>query len=89
MAQALGLTHGAIAISWDKNYVPFPYWPPTAQFGKILSGQSIISRSPIQQNNRIVLEKSRQPALLLQSLLFRPTRPGFTNKLTGQAAHRH
>lgn len=59
IAQALNMMHGAIAISWDKNYVPFPYWPPAAQFGKILSGQSIISRFPfpIQKNSRVVLEK--------------------------------
>ena len=59
IAQALNMLNGAIAISWDKNYVPFPYWPPSAQFGKILSGQSIISRSPfsIQRNSRVVLEK--------------------------------
>ncbi len=57
IAQALNLTNGAIAISWDKNYVPFPYWPPSAHFGKILSGQAILSRYPIQENSRIVLEK--------------------------------
>ncbi|MGB3296472.1 MAG: endonuclease/exonuclease/phosphatase family protein [Phormidesmis sp.] len=57
MAQALELFFGAIAISWDKNYVPFPFWPPAAQFGKVLSGQSILSRRPIQKNSRIVLEK--------------------------------
>ncbi len=59
IAQALDMMHGAIAISWDKNYVPFPYWPPSAQFGKILSGQSIISRFPfpVQKNSRVVLEK--------------------------------
>ncbi len=51
------LYFGAIAISWDKNYVPFPYWPPTAQFGKILSGQTVLSRYPIEENSRIVLEK--------------------------------
>ncbi|MGB3788631.1 MAG: endonuclease/exonuclease/phosphatase family protein, partial [Phormidesmis sp.] len=57
IAQGIGLDFGAIAISWDKNYVPFPYWPISAQFGKMLSGQSIISRHPIQENSRIVLEK--------------------------------
>ena len=59
IAQALDMVYGAIAISWDKNYVPFPYWPPSAQFGKILSGQSIISRFPfsIEKNSRVVLEK--------------------------------
>lgn len=30
-------------INWDNNYVPFPYWPLSAHFGKILSGQSIMS----------------------------------------------
>ncbi|EDX84962.1 endonuclease/exonuclease/phosphatase family [Synechococcus sp. PCC 7335] len=57
IAQGLGLDFGAIAIGWDKNYVPFPYWPPAAHFGKMLSGQSTISRHPIQENSRIVLEK--------------------------------
>ena len=57
IAQGLGLDFGAIAISWDKNYVPFPYWPVSSHFGKMLSGQSVISRHPIQENSRIVLEK--------------------------------
>ena len=57
IAQGLELDFGAIAVGWDKNYVPFPYWPPAAHFGKMLSGQSIISRHPIQGNSRIVLEK--------------------------------
>ncbi|MEM8506155.1 MAG: endonuclease/exonuclease/phosphatase family protein [Cyanobacteria bacterium P01_D01_bin.1] len=57
IAQGIALDFGAIAISWDKNYVPFPYWPISANFGKMLSGQSVISRHPIQENNRLVLEK--------------------------------
>ena len=57
IAQALSLGSGAIAINWDKNYVPFPYWPPAAHFGKILSGQAILSRFPIEKNNRTVLQK--------------------------------
>lgn len=59
IAQAANLLNGAITISWDKNYVPFPSWPPTAQFGKIVSGQAILTRGayPIQRNSRLVLEK--------------------------------
>ncbi|PZO56418.1 MAG: metal-dependent hydrolase [Phormidesmis priestleyi] len=59
IAQAVNLINGALAISWDKNYVPFPYWPPAAQFGKIVSGQAILSRwpYPIQSNRRLMLEK--------------------------------
>lgn len=57
MAQGLGLGSGALAINWDKNYLPFPYWPPSAHFGKILSGQAILSRHPIEKNSRTVLAK--------------------------------
>lgn len=57
MAKALGLGVGAIAINWDKNYLPFPYWPLSAHFGKILSGQAVISRYPIVKNSRTVLQK--------------------------------
>ncbi|MDB9527700.1 endonuclease/exonuclease/phosphatase family protein [Oscillatoria sp. CS-180] len=47
----------AIAINWDKRYVPFPSWSPTAHFGEILSGQAILSRFPITRHERFVLEK--------------------------------
>jgi endonuclease/exonuclease/phosphatase family metal-dependent hydrolase len=58
IAQGTGLTFGAIAINWDKNYVPFPYWPPSAHFGKMLSGQALLSRQhPIEKNSRVVLAR--------------------------------
>lgn len=34
----------ARAVNWDKKYVPFPYGWPDKHFGKIHSGQSILSR---------------------------------------------
>ncbi|MFG6099307.1 endonuclease/exonuclease/phosphatase family protein [Leptothoe sp. ISB3NOV94-8A] len=57
LANALGLANAGLAINWNKNYVPFPYWPISAHFGKIVSGQAVLSRYPIVENNRIVLEK--------------------------------
>lgn len=57
LAKALEMPVGAVNVNWDKNYVPFPYWPPTAHFGRILSGQAVLSRYPVQKNDRIVLEK--------------------------------
>ena len=59
IAQATKLYSGAIAINWNKNYVPFPYWPPAAHFGKMLSGQAILTRSlfSIADNRRFVLEQ--------------------------------
>lgn len=57
LAETLGLDMGAIAINWDKRYLPFPYWPISAQFGPILSGQAVLSRYPIKSNQRTVLER--------------------------------
>ena len=57
LATALGFSQGAIAINWDKNYVPFPPLPISTHFGKILSGQAVLSKYPIQKNERLVLEK--------------------------------
>lgn len=57
LAKALAMPVGAVNINWDKNYVPFPYWPPSAHFGRILSGQAVLSRYPVEKNDRIVLEK--------------------------------
>ncbi|GAA4842960.1 endonuclease/exonuclease/phosphatase family protein [Algivirga pacifica] len=53
----LQMGHGALAVNWDKQYVPFPYFPPSVHFGKMLSGQSILSKYPITFQDRIVLEE--------------------------------
>ncbi len=45
------------AVNWDKKYVPFPYWPPSVHFGKILSGQSILSKWKLENPSREVLAK--------------------------------
>lgn len=57
IAKALGLGHSGLAINWNKNYVPFPYWPIATHFGKIVSGQAVLSRYPITDNQRTVLDK--------------------------------
>lgn len=57
IAEALNFAQSAIAINWDKNYLPFPYFPFSAHFGRILSGQAVLSRYPIESHERIALEK--------------------------------
>ncbi|EAW38975.1 endonuclease/exonuclease/phosphatase family protein [Lyngbya sp. PCC 8106] len=57
LATALKFPVQATAINWDNNYVPFPTFPIYAHFGKMLSGQAILSRYPIELNERIVLEQ--------------------------------
>ena len=57
LANALAYPQQAIAVNWDKRYVPFPYWPPTAHFGEILSGQAILSQFSLITHERLVLDR--------------------------------
>lgn len=57
IAHNLGFRYAAKAVNWDNKYVPFPYFPPSVQYGKMISGQAILSRFPILKQERIVLEK--------------------------------
>jgi endonuclease/exonuclease/phosphatase family metal-dependent hydrolase len=50
-------TDGAMAVNWDKKYVPFPYWPPSIHFGKVYSGQGILCCYEILDNSIIKLPK--------------------------------
>ena len=53
----LGYTYIAQSINWDEKYLPFPYWPPSLHFGEMLSGQSILSKFPLKEHKRIVLNR--------------------------------
>ena len=58
IGEATKLNNGNIAVNWNKNYVPFPYWPPSAHFGRMLSGQAILTRAfTMLENRRLVLER--------------------------------
>lgn len=56
---ALGFQSMSCATTWNKRYVPFPYWPPSKHYGKMLSGQCILSRFPLKDAKVHYLE---QPA---------------------------
>ncbi len=57
LSDALALPFAALAVNWDKRYVPFPYWPPQTHYKAVTSGQAVLSRYPIRRNQRIVLER--------------------------------
>jgi len=50
LAKITGLRYGAKVVSWKANYVPFPYWPISSQFGAINSGGVVLSRYPLSDN---------------------------------------
>ncbi len=49
----------ACVLTWNKKWVPWPYWPPRRQYGSIRSGQCVFSRIRLASNERIGLP---QPA---------------------------
>lgn len=57
LARKAGFGFVAEAESWKANWVPFPYWPPTAHFGQLSSGGAVLSRFPIEHNEVTLLEK--------------------------------
>jgi len=53
----LGYNYIAKTVNWDETYIPFPYWPPSMHFGKVVSGQSVLSKYTLKDHKRIVLER--------------------------------
>jgi endonuclease/exonuclease/phosphatase family metal-dependent hydrolase len=57
LAKALKMPYAAYAVTWNKRYVPWPYWPPRVHFGRMLSGQAVLSRFPISEHSVTRFEK--------------------------------
>lgn len=54
----LGYNYYGQNINWDKKYVPFPYYPFSVHFGQIISGQSVLSKYQIVEQERIELKRN-------------------------------
>jgi glycosyltransferase involved in cell wall biosynthesis/endonuclease/exonuclease/phosphatase family metal-dependent hydrolase len=62
LAQALGWPAVARARTWKRNYVPYPSGPVRRYFGRMDSGQCILSRFPLRDHVRHALpEAEHQP----------------------------
>ncbi|MEO9474541.1 MAG: endonuclease/exonuclease/phosphatase family protein [Cyclobacteriaceae bacterium] len=57
ICSALLFPQAYLSINWDVKYLPFPYWPPSQHFGKIISAQGIASRFPMSNDTTLVLKK--------------------------------
>jgi endonuclease/exonuclease/phosphatase family metal-dependent hydrolase len=55
----LGYNYVGQTVNWDKKYLPYPEFPISMHFGRILSGQSIISKYKITDQERIELERNK------------------------------
>ena len=55
-----GLRHASFATTWDAAWVPYPVTaPPQQQYGRMWSGQAVLSRYPVLEQRRHALA---QPA---------------------------
>lgn len=57
LAEKLGMPYGAYTLTWNKKYVAWPYWPPSSHFGRVVSGQAVLSRYPILTQQLIEFPK--------------------------------
>jgi len=53
----LGWAGLSCSVTWENNYVPFPYWPPSRHYGRMKSGQCVLSRWPIASATRYRMDK--------------------------------
>ena len=54
----LGYNFVGQVVNWDKKYLPFPEFPIRMQYGRILSGQSILSKYEITHQDRVELKRN-------------------------------
>jgi len=52
LLERLGWRHGSCVVTWERNYVPFPYWPPSRHYGRMKSGQCVLSRFAVRSSTR-------------------------------------
>ncbi|MFO1519951.1 MAG: endonuclease/exonuclease/phosphatase family protein [bacterium] len=57
LGKALNLPYAAYVVTWNKRYLPWPYWPLQYQFGHIVSGQAVLSRFPLEKIETLKFEK--------------------------------
>lgn len=55
LAERIGYPVAYRSVNWDIRYVPFPYWPISSHFGRVCSGQSILSAYPVSSEYTEVL----------------------------------
>lgn len=62
VARKAGFPYVAEAVSWDLNYIPYPYYPLKNHFGSMKSGGAILSKYPLSDHEVTLLKKpSSQP----------------------------
>lgn len=64
IAEKTKSSSAAFLPTWSKNYIPYPYWPPAVHYGKINSGQAVISKHKITKQIKYPLPKPESNSLI-------------------------
>jgi len=64
LAAATGFPYMAPVVTWKKNWLPYPGLDPRQHYGKMLSGQAVLSRFPITANRRLRLPQPQANSLI-------------------------
>ena len=59
IAEKAGYPYVAEAVSWEANYIPFPYWPLKNNFGSMSSGGAILSKFPLIDHEVFLFSKPK------------------------------
>ncbi len=57
LVNAIGYPYWACAPIWEKNYVPFPYWPLEHHIGEVKTANCILSKYVLSDHQRLIFDK--------------------------------
>ena len=57
LGEQAGFIQGFHSVNWNKKYVPFPYDSFEQHFGSMLSGQSLLSKHPLNNSTYFTMER--------------------------------
>ncbi len=57
LVDAIGYHYWACAPIWEKNYVPFPYWPIEHHIGEVKTANCVLSKYLLSDHRRFIFDK--------------------------------
>lgn len=59
LVDSLKYSYWACAPIWEKNYVPFPFWPLKHHIGEVKTANCFLSKYPLSNHERVIFDKPK------------------------------